>query len=123
MNDDSGNHVGKRRVWGGRKIVRCGLYMATLFAVRFNPVIRAFYERLLNAGKQKGRPHRLHAQALAYPQRHGAYRPALESSTSWPHRLTFNTVALPASGARGCSPSPAKAGEETSSTAADAPGR
>lgn len=53
LNDDSGNHVGKRRVWGGRKIVRCALYMATLSAVRFNPVIRAFYENLISRGKQK----------------------------------------------------------------------
>jgi transposase len=53
LNDDSGNRTGKRRVWGGRKIVRCALYMATLSAVRFNPVIRTFYERLIQAGKLK----------------------------------------------------------------------
>lgn len=53
LNDDSGNRTGKRRVWGGRKIVRGALYMATLSAVRFNPVIRAFYERLISRGKPK----------------------------------------------------------------------
>jgi transposase len=53
LNNDSGNSRGKRSVWGGRAIVRCALYMATLSAVRFNPVIRAFYLRLLAAGKPK----------------------------------------------------------------------
>lgn len=42
---------GKRRVWGGRGSVRHALYMATLAARRFNPVIRAFFERLRHAGK------------------------------------------------------------------------
>jgi transposase len=53
LNNDSGNSHGKRSVWGGRAVVRCALYMATLSAVRFNPVIRAFYLRLLAAGKPK----------------------------------------------------------------------
>ncbi len=53
LNNDSGNSRGKRSVWGGRAIVRCALYMASLSAVRFNPVIRAFYLRLLAAGKPK----------------------------------------------------------------------
>ena len=50
---DSGERRGKRRVWGGRARVRTTLYMATLVASRFNPVIRVFYERLLHAGKPK----------------------------------------------------------------------
>jgi transposase len=50
---DSGERRGKRRVWGGRARVRTTLYMATLVASRFNPVIRAFYERLLQAGNPK----------------------------------------------------------------------
>jgi transposase len=50
---DSGERRGKRRVWGGRARVRTRLSMATLVASRFNPVIRAFYERLLHAGKPK----------------------------------------------------------------------
>jgi transposase len=53
LNNDSGNSRGKRSIWGGRSIVRCALYMATLSAVRFNPVIRPFYLRLLAAGKPK----------------------------------------------------------------------
>ncbi len=53
LNNDSGNSRGKRTTWGGRSIVRGALYMATLSAVRFNPVIRAFYQRLLAAGKPK----------------------------------------------------------------------
>ena len=53
LNKDSGKFRGKRRIWGGRVKVRCVLYMATLVAVRFNPVIKTFYERLLNKGKLK----------------------------------------------------------------------
>jgi transposase len=49
---DSGQLRGRRRVWGGRKQVRTPLYMATIAARRFNPVIRAFYLRLLQAGKR-----------------------------------------------------------------------
>jgi transposase len=51
--DDSGQRQGKRRIWGGRGEVRCVLYMAATVAMRHNPVIRAFYERLLAAGKPK----------------------------------------------------------------------
>ncbi len=53
LNRDSGKFRGKRRIWGGRAKIRCVLYMATLVAVRFNPVIKAFYERLLSKGKLK----------------------------------------------------------------------
>ena len=53
LNNDSGNSRGKRTIWGGRAIVRCALYMASLSAVRFNPVMRAFYLRLLATGKPK----------------------------------------------------------------------
>lgn len=53
LNQDSGTSRGKRHVWGGRSIVRSTLYMAMLSAVRFNPVIKAFYERLVAAGKPK----------------------------------------------------------------------
>jgi transposase len=52
-NCDSGTLRGKRACWGGRADVRCGLYMATLTATQYNPVIRAFYERLIKAGKAK----------------------------------------------------------------------
>jgi transposase len=52
-NRDSGLFRGKRAVWGGRARVRCALYMAVMAGLRWNPVIRAFYERLCSAGKAK----------------------------------------------------------------------
>jgi transposase len=48
---DSGQFRGKRAIWGGRRKVRSVLYMAALAARRFNPVIRAFAQRLVIAGK------------------------------------------------------------------------
>ena len=53
LNKDSGKFRGKRRICGGRVKIRCMLYMTALVAVRFNPVIKAFYERLLGKGKPK----------------------------------------------------------------------
>lgn len=53
MNRDSGTLRGKRIVWGGRAQVRAVLYMAALVGTRHNPVLRAFYQRLLAAGKPK----------------------------------------------------------------------
>lgn len=53
LNRDSGMMRGKRSVWGGRPNVRAALYMATLVAIRHNPLIQAFYNRLCNAGKAK----------------------------------------------------------------------
>lgn len=47
---------GKRRVWGGRARVRAALFMAALASTRQNPVINAFYQRLLEAGKMKKSP-------------------------------------------------------------------
>ena len=52
-NCDSGTLRGKRHCWGGRAEVRSVLYMAAVTASRCNPVIRAFYERLVKAGKAK----------------------------------------------------------------------
>ena len=51
--NDSGSRTGKRRVWGGRSEVRSVVYMATLSAIRFNPVIKVFHSRLIAAGKPK----------------------------------------------------------------------
>ncbi|MET3078488.1 transposase, partial [Pantoea leporis] len=48
---DSGKMKGKRCIWGGRSAVRSVLYMATLTAVRYNPTIKAFFERLTGRGK------------------------------------------------------------------------
>jgi transposase len=50
---DSGTMRGTRSVWGGRAHVRTTLYMSTLVAVRYNPVLKRFYERLCAAGKAK----------------------------------------------------------------------
>jgi len=51
FNRDSGTLRGTRTVWGGRAPVRATLYMSTLVAVRYNPVLKGFYERLRAAGK------------------------------------------------------------------------
>jgi transposase len=51
FNRDSGRLRGHRTIWGGRAPVRTALYMATLVATRWNPVIRPFYQRLRAAGK------------------------------------------------------------------------
>lgn len=53
MNRDSGKLRGKRRIQGGRATVRTVLYMATLSATQCNPVIRAYYKKLVAQGKHK----------------------------------------------------------------------
>ncbi len=53
LNRDSGTLRGRRTVWGGRPQVRAVLYMGALVATRRNPIIQAFYQRLLAAGKPK----------------------------------------------------------------------
>jgi len=52
-NHDSGKMKGQRAISGGRAGVRCTLYMAALSAMRNNPIIRRFAQRLLAAGKKK----------------------------------------------------------------------
>jgi transposase len=51
FNRDSGRYRGRRTIFGGRADVRAVLYMAALSAIRYNQVIKAFYERLVHAGK------------------------------------------------------------------------
>ena len=51
LNRDSGTLRGTRTTWGGRAHVRVALYMSTLVAVRYNPVLKRFYERRRAAGK------------------------------------------------------------------------
>lgn len=51
LNDDSGKRQGRRRTWGGRSAVRTVLYMATLSAIRHEPVVRTMYQRLRGNGK------------------------------------------------------------------------
>lgn len=53
INRDSGRLRGKRRIQGGRAGVRTTLYMATLSATQCNPVIKAFYQKLVALGKHK----------------------------------------------------------------------
>lgn len=55
FNCDSGVMRGRRSIYGGRSQVRTVLYMAATTAIRSNPVIRAFYERL----KSRGKPHKV----------------------------------------------------------------
>jgi len=51
FNCDSGAARGKRAIFGGRRPVRSGLYMAALVATRHNPILAAFYRRLRSVGK------------------------------------------------------------------------
>ena len=51
INRDSGRYRGKRKIQGGRVEVRAPLYRACLVAIRHNPVLKAFYHRLRDAGK------------------------------------------------------------------------
>ena len=51
FNRDSGSAHGKRTIFGGRRAVRCGLYMAALVAAHRNPILAPFYQRLRRAGK------------------------------------------------------------------------
>lgn len=53
FNRDSGNMRGKRRIRGGRAKPRTALYLSAMVAVRYNPDIKAFYERLVSNGKHK----------------------------------------------------------------------
>ncbi|GAI25489.1 unnamed protein product, partial [marine sediment metagenome] len=51
MNRDSGTFRGRRMITGGRASIRAGLYMPILSAVRCNPKIKPFYDRLIAVGK------------------------------------------------------------------------
>ena len=53
FNRDSGKKRGKRRIFGGRAAVRRTLYMATLVCTKHNPVIKRFYDSLVERGKEK----------------------------------------------------------------------
>jgi transposase len=60
FNRDSGTLRGKRMIYGGRRALRSGLYMAALAAARRNQILSAFYQRLRAAGK----PHKLALTAV-----------------------------------------------------------
>jgi transposase len=51
FNRDSGRWRGARHIWGGRAAIRSPLFMATLCAIRINPAIKCFYQRLIKVGK------------------------------------------------------------------------
>jgi len=51
LNRDSGTLRGHRTIFGGRAEVRTGLYMATVSAMRCNPIIKPFAQRLIATGK------------------------------------------------------------------------
>jgi transposase len=53
FNRDSGRMRGKRRIRGGRSSTRTALFLSAMSAIRFNPDIKKFYERLLANGKHK----------------------------------------------------------------------
>lgn len=53
FNRDSGRMRGKRRIRGGRSSTRTALFLSAMTAIRFNPEIKKFYERLLSNGKHK----------------------------------------------------------------------
>lgn len=53
FNRDSGRMRGKRRIRGGRSSIRTALFLSAMSAIRFNPDIKKFYERLLANGKHK----------------------------------------------------------------------
>lgn len=60
LNRDSGQRRGKRTVWGGRASLRKTLYMAAIVAMRFNPTLKTFYQRLRQAAK----PHKVAITAV-----------------------------------------------------------
>jgi len=82
LNRDSGAWRGTRAIWGGRRQVRAALYMAALVGVRYNPVLRSFYERLLARGKPKkvaltACMHKLLTILHAVLRHHAPWQPAM----------------------------------------------
>jgi transposase len=85
FNRDSGTWRGHRTIGGGRASVRAVLYMSALVASRHNPVIRAFYERLVAAGKVKkvaltACMRKLLTILNAMVKHHRTWQPSLEKS-------------------------------------------
>jgi transposase len=92
MARESGAWRGKRQTCGGRHEVRTVIYMATLSAVKYNPVLQRFHQRGQTTQSCFGR---LHARAAGHSECHGEGRRDLEPSNRL-SRLTFKTVAKPA---------------------------
>ena len=60
LNHDSGSLRGRRAIFGGRRALRSGLYMAALAAARYNPILSRFYQPL----RARGRLHQLALTAV-----------------------------------------------------------
>jgi len=86
FNRDSGFTRGKRTIWGGRSTVRRVLYMATLVATRYNPVIRDYYQRLCDAGK-----HRKVALVACMRKLLTILNTMTKQHTAWNHHLLLQT--------------------------------
>lgn len=86
LNRDSGAFRGRRSIWGGRANIRAALYMATLSATRFNPVIKVFYQRLMGAGK-------LHKVAMTACMRKllTILNTMVKNGTPWQHENSATT--------------------------------
>ena len=89
-----------RHICGGRAEVRAVLYMAARSATRCNPVITAFYQRLVKAGKKKKVAlvtcrHKLLTILNAIIKQQQPWREPKKSADFFGSRLTFNTVASP----------------------------
>lgn len=82
LNRDSGSLRGKRLIWGGRADVRSALYMATLAATRFNPVIQSFYHHL----RERGKPFKL-AIVAAMHKLLTILNAIIKSGRPWQNRL------------------------------------
>jgi transposase len=83
FNRDSGVMRGRRSIYGGRSQVRTLLYMAATTAIRCNPVIRAFYERL----KARGKPHKV-AMVACMHKMLTILNAMLRQSTPWTPEIT-----------------------------------
>jgi transposase len=87
LNHDSGQHRGKRMIWGGRKSVRNALYMAAFIASRHNPVFKTFRERLTQAGK----PHKVVIIAVARKLL-TVLNAMIKSNTPWNEKLAASVA-------------------------------
>ena len=83
FNRDSGKLRGKRSIRGGRHSVRRVLYMASITATQHNPVIKAFYEKLIDAGKPKKV-----ARIAAMHKLIVILNAMVKNKTEWTHQLS-----------------------------------
>jgi len=96
FNCDSGKMRGKRHIMGGRALVRSVLYMSALVAIQHNPVITAFYQRLLNAGKAK----KVALIACAHKLL-GILNAMVKQQIFWNNPAVVNMLPLPSDGTSG----------------------